>query len=385
MRPAGQTLRRRTLLAGAAGLASSGVCAAARPAESDGFGLDRIARTRGLRFGSELLAGEIAGDPAYAALFAEQCGVMTPGWEAKWDHAEPQPGRFELGPLDALLDFARSHAMRVRMHTLVWGLAMPGWLKAELRAGDARAARVALVRHVSVLAGHTRGRVACWDVANEVSDPVWHRGPEGLTLSPWRQALGPDYVRLAFELTREADPQARLFLNEDGLEWRGARFDEKRATYLRLIEGWKRSGVPIDGFGLQTHLGSAFDLDEAAYRRFLRDLAGFGLEIHLTELDVRDREMPADTAARDRLGAELVRRVLDTALDEPAVTTVVTWGLTARHSYLNDDPQFRRTDGLPPRGLPYDRDLRPTPMRAAIARALAAAPVRPGSDERVSL
>jgi endo-1,4-beta-xylanase len=379
-------LYRRALLAGAAGLASvAGVQTATRATESDEPGLDRIARTRGLRFGSELLAGELGADPAYAAMFAQQCGVMTPGWEAKWDHAEPQPGRFELGPLDALLGFARAHAMQVRMHTLVWGLAMPDWLQAELRARNARAARAALEQHVATLVGHTRGRVACWDVANEVSDPVWHRGPEGLTLSPWRQALGPDYVRLAFELTREADPQARLFLNEDGLEWRGARFDDKRATYLRLIEGWKRSGVPIDGFGLQTHLGSTFDLDEAAYRRFLRELAGFGLEIHLTELDVRDRDMPADIAARDRLGAALVRRVLDTALDEPAVTTVVTWGLTDRHSYLNDDPQFRRADGLPPRGLPYDRDLRPTPMRAAIARALAAAPVRPGTDERVSL
>ena len=385
MAPARSLLRRRALIAGAAGLASAAGRAAPRAAPSDGPGLDRIARSRGLRFGSELLAREIAGDPAYGALVAAQCGVITPGWEAKWDHSEPLPGQFDLAPLDALLGFARAHAMGVRMHTLVWGLAMPRWLQADLRGGDARTARAALARHIAVLVGHTRGLVACWDVVNEASDPVWHRGPEGLTLSPWRQALGPDYVRLAFELTHEADPNARLFVNEDGLEWRGARFDDKRATYLRLLERWKRAGVPIDGFGLQTHLSRTFDVDDVAYRRFLRELAGLGLEIHLTELDVRDRNLPADIPTRDRLAAALVRRVLDTALDEPAVTTVVTWGLTDRHSYLNDDPQFRRADALPARGLPYDLDLQPTPMRAAIASALAAAPLRPVVDARVSL
>ncbi len=373
--------RRRVLASGAACVAQLAAGTAGRAATSwtGPANLDAVARTRGLRFGSELLADELA-DTAYAALFAAECGVMTPGWEAKWDHTEPAPGRFSFERLDRLLGFAAQHDILVRMHTLVWGLAMPSWLLATLRSGSADEARRALARHVAALVGHTRGRVLCWDVANEVSDPVWHRGPEGLTLSPWRQALGADYIPLAFRLAREADPGARLFLNEDGLEWRGARFDDKRATYLRLVEGWRRAGVPIDGFGLQTHLGSAFPIDEAAYRRFLHELAGFGLELHLTELDVRDHDMSADIAVRDRLGADLVRRVLDVALDEEAVTTVVTWGLTDRHTYQSSDPHFARADGLAPRALPYDAELRPTAMRDAIAAALAAAPLRHGAQ-----
>ena len=362
-------LTRRTLVAS---IAAAPALAAPAPATP---GLNALASARGLRFGSELLASELD-DTSYAALFASQCGVLTPGWEAKWDHTEPEPGRFDLEPLDALLHFAAQHRMEVRMHTLVWGLAMPPWLRDTLRFGTPAEARAALDRHVAILVGHTRGRAFCWDVANEVSDPVWHRGPEGLTFSPWRRALGADYVPLAFESARAADPGARLFLNEDGLEWQGARFDDKRATYLRLIEGWLRAGVPIDGFGLQTHLSADFPLDETAYRDFLRALAGFGLELHLTELDLRDRDLPGDVATRDRWGAALARRVLDVALDEPAVTTVVTWGLSDRHTYQNTDPQFARPDGLKPRALPYDDALRPTAIRDAIAGALAAAPPR---------
>ena len=377
---------RRPFIAGLAGAALCGsypAAAASRtaapsaavPAAAAG-NLREIAHGRGLRFGSEILATELD-DGAYRSLFAAECGVLTPGWEAKWDHSEPSPGRFDFGRLDRILDFAAAHHIAVRMHTLLWGLAMPAWLSDQLRFGSAREARTALERHVTTVVEHARGRVLCWDVANEVSDPVWHCGPEGLTMSPWRRALGPDCVPLAFALAREADPSARLFLNEDGLEWQGARFDEKRATYLRLIEGWKSAGVPIDGFGLETHLSSEFPLDLTAYARFLRELAAFGLEIHLTEIDVRDRDMPSDEGVRDRLGASLVRRVLDVALDQPAVTTVVTWGLSDRYTYQTRDLQFARPDGLAPRALPYDASLRPTPIRDAIAAALAAAPIRP--------
>lgn len=338
--------------------------------------LRSLAAARGLAFGAEILSRELATDPAYRSLFAAQCAILVPGFEAKWDQVEPRPGEYVWGPLDRIVDFAEANAIAVRMHTLVWALAMPPWLQALLRSGDAGAARAALEAHVASVCGRYRGRVAAWDVVNEASDPVWHRGPEGLTLSPWRRALGPDYVPIAFAAARAADPGARLFLNEDGLEYAGARFNDKRATYVRLVEGWLRDGVPIEGFGLQTHLHPDLPLDLPAYRRFLATLAGFGLELHLTELDVRDRTLPADPATRDRIAAALVRRVLDTALDEPAVTTIVTWGLTDRYSYQLADPAFRRPDGLPNRGLPWDAALRPTPIHDAIAAAILGARYR---------
>ncbi len=378
---AAPSVARRALLGAlpAIALAGARTAHAAPPraaASPDDPSLALLASRRGLRFGSEALDREIAGDADYRALFVRECAALTPGFEAKWDHVEPSPGGFDFAPLDRLVAFGAAHGMAIRMHTLVWGLAMPPWLAAQLRHGTASDAAAALGRHVAAVCGRYRGRVASWDVCNELSDPLWHRGPEGLTLTPWRRALGPDLVPIAFALARAADPHALLMVNEDGLEWRGARFDAKRATYLRLVEGWCRAGVPIGGFGLQTHLNTRDAVDEDAYRQFLATLAGFGLELHLTELDVRDPDGSPDPAIRDRVAADLVRRVLDVALDEPAITTVMTWGLSDRYSYQNDDPAFARLDGLPARPLPFDADLRPTPMRDAIARALAAAPPR---------
>ena len=383
-------IRRRRFLAvagvgGAAtlALADTRVSRAARPVpvstqdpNDSRVPLRLLASRRGIRFGTEIVSAEIDADPAYRSLIARECASVTPGLEAKWNAVEPAPGRFRYAPLDTVVDFAAAHGMAVRMHTLVWGPAMPPWLDATLRHGTRAKAEAALARHVAAVVGRYRGRVRCWDVCNELSDPLWHRGPEGLTMTPWRRALGPAVVPLAFALTRQADPDAILFVNEDGLEWQGARFDEKRLTYLRLLEAWLRQGVPIGGFGLQTHLGTSYAFDPRAYRRFLADLASLGLVIDLTELDVRDRDLPADPAARDRAAADLVRRVLDVALDERAVAAVTTWGLADRYTYENTDRAFARDDGLPSRPLPFDADLRAKPMRDAIARAFAGAPDR---------
>lgn len=357
-----QAMRRRDVLAGLV-----------LPVVQDGPGLAEVAASRGVVFGSEVLQRELAGDAAYAALVARDCAVLVPGWEAKWDHVEPAEGRFDFAALDWIFDWAARHRMGMRLHTLVWALALPGWVKQALAAGRGEAV---LRAHVAMLAGRYAGRVLAWDVVNEPTDPRWHLGPEGLTLNPWRVALGAGYVPLAFGAARRADATARLFLNDDDLEYDEPDREEKRTTYLRLLEGWLRAGVPVQGFGLQAHLKPQRRMAEAAYRRFLSELAGMGLELHITELDVQDHALPADLARRDAAIADTCRRYLDIVLDEPAVRAVVTWGLSARYTYMNSDGEVRRADGLEPRGMLYDAALRPTPMRAAVMRALLAAPKR---------
>jgi endo-1,4-beta-xylanase len=365
-----RSLRRRALLAtGCAALAAGGT------ARADAVSLRAAASARGITYGSEVLQGELAGSGDYARFVGQECAAIVPGWEAKWDHVEPQPGQFAFEPLDWLVDFAAAHGQRVRMHNLIWGLAMPPWLKAALASGQ-EPARQALERHIAAVVGRYRGRAYCWDVGNEVTDPLWSRGPEGLTRTPWRKALGADCIPLAFQLAHAADPGAKLFLNDDGLEYRGAHGDEKRATYLRLIEGWMRAGMPIHGFGLEAHLDPRQPFAEREYRAFLAALAGFGLELHVTELDITEHSLPADVTVRDRAVADLCRRYLDTALDERAVRFVLTWGLSDRFTYQNKDPETRRADGLPCRPLPFDEQLQPTPMFAALAQAFTHAPSR---------
>jgi endo-1,4-beta-xylanase len=155
----------------------------------------------------------------------------------------------------------------------------------------------------------------------------------------------------------------------------------RRTTLLKLLEQMRRSGTPVDAIGVQAHLSCAGGppFSAARLRQFLADVAGLGLTIQITELDVTDEKAPADEAARDRLVADAYSRFLDAALDEPAVKMVVTWGLSDRHSWIVRKETHEskwRTDGLPSRPLPFDADLKPKPAFEAIAQAFAHAPQR---------
>jgi endo-1,4-beta-xylanase len=136
----------------------------------------------------------------------------------------------------------------------------------------------------------------------------------------------------------------------------------------------RRRGVPIRRLGLQGHLYAKHPLNQEKLRRFLREIAGLGLAIEITEFDINDRTYPADLAARDRAVSDLARRFLDVVLDEAAVLDVLTWDITNRNSWLNTNPERRRADGLTQRALPLDETFARTPLWSAMHRAFSEAP-----------
>jgi endo-1,4-beta-xylanase len=147
------------------------------------------------------------------------------------------------------------------------------------------------------------------------------------------------------------------------------------------MERMQQNGTPVDAVGIQAHLscvgGPPFSA--ARLRRFLADLAGLGLAIQITELDVTDESAAADPVVRDRLVADTYSRFLDAALDEPAVKMVVTWGLSDRHSWIvrreTNESKWRGDSALS-RPLPFDADLKPKPACEAVAHAFRHAPQR---------
>jgi endo-1,4-beta-xylanase len=230
------------------------------------------------------------------------------------------------------------------------------------------------------LAGRYRGRIHSWDVVNEPIEPKDGR-PDGLRTAVFLETLGPEYLDLAYHTARDADPNARLVVNEYDVELDAPEQEARRIALLRLLEGMQRSGTPVDAVGIQAHLAAAGGPPFSAplLRRFLGDIANLGLTIQITELDVTDENVPADVTVRDTLVADTYRRFLDAALDEPAVKMVVTWGLSDRHSWIVRRETYQakwRTDDAASRPLPFGADLEAKPAFDAIAGAFAHAPQR---------
>ena len=375
----GQGPRRRQVLAlglAALGAAMATPVAAARAGETDS--LKRLAAAKGLIYGTTISAKQITHDPAFVALVERQAGLVVPENDMKWqDINRGAPGDDDYSRADTIAGFAVESGMVLRGHNLLWYFRTPHWF---FTLPDRAAKERAVVDHITALAGRYRGIVHSWDVVNEPIEPKDGR-PDGLRKAVFLDALGPGYLDLAYRLTRQTDPKARLVVNEYDVELDTPEHEARRNVLLALLRRMQQQGTPVDAVGIQAHLdavgGPPFSPDRL--RRFLADIAALGLSIQITELDVTDEKAPADIQARDRLVADTYQRFLDAALDEKAVKMVVTWGLSDRHSWIvrRETNQVKwRSDGLPSRPLPFDPDLEPTPAFAALTQAFAHAPAR---------
>ena len=289
----------------------------------------------------------------------------------KWNALRPSPQAFDFRDSDRVIEIARAQKAAVHGHCLVWHEAMPVWLTQALASGaSANDARNLLSDHIHRVVGRYAGVVRSWDVVNEAVERN-DRRPDRLRRSPWLGAIGPDYLALAFHAARAADPHARLALADYGLEYDDEPWmRENRATMLQLLRALKAGGVPIDALSIQGHLkGDRPPAFGELLARFLRDVAALGLEIYVTELDVDDQHTVGTIQDRDAATAVIYRRFLETVLAEPAVRSVVPWGLSDR--YTSRAQFFPRPDGLPVRPLPFDRALAPKPAAYAIADAFA--------------
>jgi endo-1,4-beta-xylanase len=362
-----------TLLgAGAAGLRSS--CSPA----AETVTLRKSAAQKGLLYGTTIAAAQITGDLPFADLVRQEAGLVVAENEMKWQVMNRGgPGNDDFAPADTIAAFAATNNLVLRGHNLLWYYRTPEWF---FDLPDRTAQERAVVEHIQQLAGRYRGRIHSWDVVNEPIEPKDGR-PDGLRTAVFLETLGPEYLDLAYHTARDADPNAHLVVNEYDVELDAPEQEARRNALLRLLEGMRRSGTPVDAVGIQAHLAAAGGPPFSAplLRRFLADIASLGLTIQITELDVTDENVPADVTVRDNLVADAYRRFLDAALDEPAVKMVVTWGLSDRHSWIVRRETYQakwRTDDAPSRPLPFDAELEAKPAFDAIAGAFAHAPRR---------
>ena len=74
--------------------------------------------------------------------------------------------------------------------------------------------------------------VHSWDVVNEPIEPKDGR-PDGLRTAVFLETLGPGYLDLAYRTAREADPAARLVVNEYDIELDAPEQEARRTRAAR--------------------------------------------------------------------------------------------------------------------------------------------------------
>lgn len=339
----------------------AGAVAACGPASAAPVALRDAARRAGLVLGAASEA-DLSAEPDYAAVFTENCDLLAPN--LNWQR---------LVDIDGSVPVARAAGLKLTGYHLLWHQRLPPWFEPLGRAEAERA----VIAHIGAMADAFARDSFSWNVVNEAIMPAGEHG--GLRPSPLLEKFGTGLFDLAFGAAQDSAPEVLRVYNDYDLELASPEHERRRTTLLLLLDALQSRGVPVQAVGLQCHLrAGTFDrFDPETFRRFLAELARRGLAILITELDVLDPP-EGDPAARDLGIAEVYRRFLEVALAEKQVRALVFWGLTDRHSWLNDPTRrsVRRLDGAPNRPLLFDRELRPKPALDAVLAALAAAPRR---------
>lgn len=303
-------------------------------------------------FGSAF-SGKYVSDENYLNLLYRHCSHLTPEWELKWGEVEKRQGLRDYLIADSFVDFCEKKSFQIRGHTLVWHQNLGSWVKRFLDKSNAL--RV-IESYVHETVTRYKGRVAHWDVVNEAIK-VADGNVYGLRDSVFFSNCGIGFIEAAFVAAHAADPNSVLFYNDYGF-YRGRGAVEKRRALLGLLDYLLSNNVPIHGVGLQSHIKIDGDYDsEFGFKSFISDLASFGLDIVISELDVDDRPIAKKNSPseRDFIVGSAVKRYLDICLGNAEISGIVTWGLSDKYSNFNRTlPHY-----ISSRCLPFDDYYQP--------------------------
>lgn len=370
-------MRRRDVLAGMVGLAACSPIPRGVAQDRSTEGLAYHAKRSGRAFGCAVKSRLLREDADFAAAVARECDILVQEYELKRGTTEPKPGQYDFSGADQIIAFAQKHGMAARGHALVWYAANPPWLEPALKQADPREQQRLMTSYIETAMPRYAGRITEWDVVNEAIEPTQGRADGMRMESLWMQAMGEHYIDLAFHTARETDPNATLFLTDYGIEHDSPRCERRRTALLKLLDRLKSRDVPIDAIGIQGHLKPYKEgFDQTQFARFLETLRGYGLQLAVTEFDIADIGGPPNPDKRDREVAAIGSAFLDVALDNAAMRSVLSWGLSDRYSWLSNYKDYKWPDGQLSRGLPLDGAMRRKPLWTALADAFDQAPTR---------
>jgi endo-1,4-beta-xylanase len=363
------TISRRGAIAGTVAAGAALVCPNALAANRGTLGAAAAHDGRFFGCAGQIEEWNAEGDLRDAVL--AETDYLVPEVALKWAAIEPNRGQLSFKALDGFMNFAARNRKKVRGHTLLWHDSVPPWAQAQLR--ENRDWGAIAEYFVSVIPRYG-AIIDQWDVVNE---PIETGGRiDGLRENVFLEAFGPEYIARALAQARSLAPNAKLMINEYGLEYDLPEERDRRYLLLKLLERLRAGGAPLDGLGIQSHLDlRKGSISPTAVAAFLKAVADLGLFIVVTELDVKESDYTAPVDQRDRFVADEARRYLETVLVQRAVTGVVTWGFSDRHSWLKVTPgDFARFPGAWAygggpglnRGLPLNAAMERKPMYFAI-------------------
>ncbi|CAG2112010.1 unnamed protein product, partial [Medioppia subpectinata] len=288
------------------------------------------------------MAAHALTDGAYKTMAGQEFNSASPENEMKWGFLEPSKGNYAWDNADKLVAYAQEHGMKFRGHTFLWHNRIPEYAQ-KLEGKKAELAKV-VKDHITTVANHFKGKIYAWDVVNEVIDGTKIRD------SLFSRTLGAGFIEEAFRTAHAADPNAKLYINDFGIESKNSKSD-----YLyKLVKEWKAKGVPVHGVGMQAHFreGSV----PASLQENIKRFSDLGLDVAITELNIRYK-LPG---SQDKINKQTqdYAHAFQACMNVERCVGVTVWGFTDKYSNIFDQ-------GYGEQEL-WTKDYKPKPAVAAV-------------------
>lgn len=334
-----------------------------RPAELSTPPLKTLAASHDIELGNFAISTYL-NDPKYSGILSSQFNLAlidnTPNWYFTDGGLRPSPTTYNFATMDKVVSYAESHNMHLQAHHLLWGEEkwLPDWLKnGHYTPGQLQGI---IHDHISNVAGRYKGRIQEWTVVNEAFTRQLH--VYGLH-DWWADNTGStDYIDQAFIWAHQADPQAKLILNDFDNE----HFNLVSNAMYDYIKAAKARGVPIDGIGMQMHIDGTHPPDMNEVVQNMQRFGNLGVQVYVTEFDVNMSNVPAPDSVRDNIEAGIYYEMMRACIEAGDCHSFSELGITDKETWYN----YMGPTTADARPLMFDKNYHPKPAFYAFRNAL---------------
>jgi endo-1,4-beta-xylanase len=290
--------------------------------------LKDLAAGHNIKLGSRVVS-ERVDDRIYSELLIDQFDYFGIFAETHYDDLHPSPDEYDFAELDKLVDFSKDNKKPVQMFHLLWGEGnhLPDWLK----NGDYSKEQISEFNrdHIAKVAGHYKGSAESWSVVNE----AFTRNQHVYGLRDWfsdNLGGGTQYIDDAFISARQADPNAKLLLNDFNNEGENKISD---AMY-NYIKDAKARGIPIDGLGMQMHIDGNNPPKKDDVIKNIQRFGAIGVPTYVTEFDVNLNRVEGSDEYKSKLEAQITYDMARACIESKSCVSFTEFGTTDRDKFI---------------------------------------------------
>ncbi|MBI4675073.1 MAG: endo-1,4-beta-xylanase [Chloroflexi bacterium] len=308
----------------------------------------------------------------YAAIASDEFNELMIGGELNWGGTalpnkfiRPDKNTFIFAKADRLVKFAQANKMTILGGMLVWGpyydpnrTYLPDWL---MQGNFSRDELINIMQdHIKTVMTHYNGKISTYVVVNE---PY----PYNQGVDFWFDRIGEQYIDLAFEAARKADPNAVLILNDTAnYVWGSQRTNYDYQTVQRLnnrsvqIDG--KIHPLLDGVGIQLYVDAANPPTKEQLKTTFEHFGEAGVQVYITEALVNTSKLHVAEPDKQQVQAQIYADMLDACLQSKVCKSFTIFGFS--------DISSKYVVGSDAEASPFDENFNPKPAYFALRDVL---------------